>query len=650
MTGSQISLFALAVSISLFGYPMLRKQTRRVMLLIDIVVHAALLFVVSERLVSTAAVIGIYVAVRAGALIAVMAASRRFEPVEPWRFAILAGAVYLSLIPHVSQWPMDGDEPYYVLVAHSLGTDFDLDLTNQYAASEALVGRRLGPQKGDPTGEEGELYSRHEPFLPLLMAPFVLASSQFGPIVFMSIIAALLTFSVGRLLEEEEVSVRSRMIALGFFSFGPAVIFFANRVWPELPATLCLVEALRSFRDRRHVRLSLFALPLALLKLRYLAIVAPLFLLYALRESRESAAHPTHRRRIWIFFAAALLVVLLPMAVLWLTTGDPTSVHTAESFKPGELRRYWLGLSGLVVDAQAGLIFQAPFLAVGLFGLLSRHVRESALLRVGLIALLPYVLLLLPRAEWHGGWSPPLRYVVVLTPLLLLAAARVIDPRRRLLFDLTAIAACVTAVIVAHGIGSPHRLFHIANGESVFGEWLSGATHADYSRLLPSAIRENTAVRVAVVLIVLAVLLVVIARRRGVRFSSYGSAPAIVLLALFLFLSAGRRPGAVVHFEDAHVQHSGGALFPEQWTSERFLYDGGWVVSPGARLTFRLRQGRATLRYHADALTVLDWNGKEIVLPPATGWHEVSFPHETSALVQLQCRLGAATLEHVETR
>ena len=43
--------------------------------------------------------------------------------------------------------------------------------------------------------------------------------------------------------------------------------------------------------------------------------------------------------------------------------------------------------------------------------------------RLGMSASLLYILYLIPRSEWHGGWSPPLRYIVVLMPILALGAA-----------------------------------------------------------------------------------------------------------------------------------------------------------------------------------------------------------------------------------
>src|SRR5688500_15072369 len=84
------------------------------------------------------------------------------------RAAILAILVYSLLIPAMQRVPIDGDEPFYLLVTESIVGDFDLDLANQYRDLSSTASGRLDlkPQPGDPVGANGEQYSRHEPLLP----------------------------------------------------------------------------------------------------------------------------------------------------------------------------------------------------------------------------------------------------------------------------------------------------------------------------------------------------------------------------------------------------------------------------------------------------------------------------------------------------
>ena len=89
------------------------------------------------------------------------------------RAFVIAAIGYAVMIPLQLRTPIDGDEPYYLLMTESLVRDHDLDLTNQYRElAHSDIGRPdLVPQPGDPRGPHGEQYSRHEPFLPILMMP-----------------------------------------------------------------------------------------------------------------------------------------------------------------------------------------------------------------------------------------------------------------------------------------------------------------------------------------------------------------------------------------------------------------------------------------------------------------------------------------------
>src|SRR5258708_3811624 len=86
---------------------------------------------------------------------------------------VIAAIGYAVMIPTQLRTPIDGDEPYYMLMTESLVRDHDLDLANQYRdLAHSDIGRLdLVPQPGDPRGPHGEQYSRHEPFLPILLTP-----------------------------------------------------------------------------------------------------------------------------------------------------------------------------------------------------------------------------------------------------------------------------------------------------------------------------------------------------------------------------------------------------------------------------------------------------------------------------------------------
>jgi len=162
-----------------------------------------------------------------------------------------------------------------------------------------------------------------------------------------------------------------------------------------------------------------------------------------------------------------------------------------------------------VLDGAAGIVFQAPLYALAILAL-PRWRSMPGAFRLGMSASLLYVIYLIPRSEWHGGWSPPLRYVVVLMPILALGAAVMWE---RIAAGTRSVIALWTLMLVIHGATFPWRLFHLATGENFIGESLSTTWHSDFSRLMPSFIRPNTAAIVGSVVLTIAMGVTVILSR-----------------------------------------------------------------------------------------------------------------------------------------
>ena len=253
--------------------------------------------------------------------------------------------------------------------------------------------------------------------------------------------------------------------------------------------------------------------------------------------------------------------------------------------------------------------------------------------------------LLVPRDEWHGGWAPPLRYVTVFMPLF--AAGAALLARRAA--GWIAPVGVASLVLVVHGLAWPWRLFHIANGESIAGEWLSMRWGADFSRLLPSFIRPNTAALVAATLLILGIVLMMIPPRLrvGARMPEFAW-PLIVAAAVVIGIAAGMRPGNVVHFEDAHVERLGGELHPYLHQVGRFAYTGGWTMRAGDAVRFRMTPGDALLHAKSDRGARIDAGGAEQVIPATEGAFaplRVAIPRDR---VEIRVLEGELTLDRIE--
>lgn len=532
------------------------------------------------------------------------------------RAALIAAIVYALGVPAMLRTPIDGDEPWYLLATHSVVHDFDLDLANQYAArTGAQWGRPdLVPLFGDPVGDDGEQYSRHEPFLALLMVPGYAIAGLHGALATIALFGVLLVRSTVRWMEDEGISESAIRGVFPFFALAPPVLFYATRIWPEVPAAFFFVEALRGVREQRVKRWIPALFGLVLLKLRFVLVAVGIVV--------------AARRKL------ALAILAVPLVVVFIVTGDPTNVHTWRELIPMNPMNYVVGFCGLLVDGMSGLLFQAPFYLFVLVALI--HWREMPRsFRVGLLSSLLYVFYLVPRAEWFGGWAPPLRYLVFLMPVLALGIASVWEkvPRGTL-----AVVSAWTIGLVIHGVAYPWRLFHEFTGENAVGGWLSERYAADWSRLFPSFVRLNDAAWWGL----LALLLFVIRAKREV----------IVACALGLALAfhVAQNPGRTVHFEDAHVFHDGGKVYPDAYTLLRSTYRGGWVLEPNQSASFLAREGTHTLHFITGLGATFELAGNAYSVGPDERYQAITVRIPKSGRTTLKVLSGAINVDRMDAR
>jgi hypothetical protein len=592
-------------------------------------VAAALILAIAGRVVPpldrylAAAIAGATLVV----IVSIAVASGRHVRWSANRAALAALLVYLCVIPAMMRTPIDGDEPYYLLVTDSLLHDHDLDLRNQYQESVRIAGRALEPQPSDPVGSHGEQYSRQEPFLAILLLPGYAAFGLAGALATIALFAALAIRSIIRLLEDEGIDDATIRAIFPFVAFGSPLLFYATRIWPEVPAAFAFTEVLRGFRQRRARRWVAALFALVLLKLRFV-LLAVMIALRSLAQRRRGAGAP-------LLIAIAIALAIL---IVWLISGSLINVHSWEELKQFDVRDYLRGIFGLLLDGNSGLLFQAPFYVLGIFAL-ARWRSTAEAFRLGWFFAALYLFLLVPRSEWHGGWSPPLRYITFFMPVLALGAASI---WHRVAAPVVAIMAAWTIGVTIHGVAFPWRLFHIANGESPAGEWLSAAMHADFSRLFPSFIRPNLAAIVASALLLIALLLF---SRDLLRIPSVAILP-MTALVLFVAFRAGSSPAKSVELEDAHVTHQGGELYPPMYTVARFNYRGGWILHAGQSMSFLARGGRCELEYMAPAPAVIQIGTVAYPLDASpTRYRTVAVDVPANGRVELKCLSGTINLD-----
>ncbi len=539
--------------------------------------------------------------------------------------ALIATIVY-ALTLSATSWKVDGDEPFYLLITESIVHDADLDLANQYREIKQTASGRvdLKPQADDPTGPSGERYSRYEPFLSLLMAPGYAVGGLHGALAVIALFGVLLVRSTIRWMEDEGVPDESVRAVFPFFAFAPPVLFYATRMWPEVPAAFFFVEAIRGVRAQRAKRWVPALFGLVMLKLRFVLVAIGLI----------AAGLRVRRSRLLI----ALGILAVPLFAVWMLTGSATNVHRLSELLPMHPMSYVRGFFGLLVDGMGGIAFQAPFYLFGLAALI-RWQETPRGFRLGILASLLYILFLLPRQESFGSYGPPLRYLVFLMPVLALGAAAIWE---RIPRGAIAIVATGTIGLVIHGVAYPWRLFHEANGENAAGEWLSQMYDADFSRLFPSFVRMNDAAWIGAAVVVA----ILVWLSRGWQDTSITI--AIAALAIAAGFHFGRQPGSRVNFEDAHVTRDGGHLEPKAGTPNRAAYRGGWVLQEGQSLTFLARAGT----HHLQAITglgaTIEVGGHAYRIEPSLAHRTIRVTIPEDGPVTLRCISGAVNLDRME--
>lgn len=413
-----------------------------------------------------------------------------------------------------------GDEPHYLLMAHSLLTDGDLDLSNEFdtRAYRAFYGGTLQAHTS-PASPAGTLYAVHAPGLALLIAPAYALGGHAGVQLWMAALAALTTALVHRLVRD--VTGRADVAGLTWLllTCAPPLPNYAVSTYPETPAALATaIFLLATRRDSRWPVLLASAVAAAALpwlhpKFLPLALLG-LTLVIVRRGPRLGRAVA------WALFALALGGLLGLFHALY-GSATLSAAYGPRFDADVSLARVPWGLTALFFDRQFGLLLVAPAWFLAVPGAL--HLARTRLGDCGRALLLAAMVLGVGAAfsMWWGGACPPARFTVPALPAMALLAAGAIRQRRALA---AALASAGLAVVVL-AAETPRALHNRADGESALLRFLAPAL--DLDRWLPSFVLGSPH---ALVLSASLLAWALLSWRRGLRMA-LASAPGYVLLA-----------------------------------------------------------------------------------------------------------------------
>jgi hypothetical protein len=405
---------------------------------------------------------------------------------------LVAFAVYFAAEDHMGQLTV-GDEPHYVLEAHSLAEDGDRDLADEYRDralwSKFFTFPVLSPdlQAFDYTGHG--LISVHNIGLPALVAPAAALSDKVRPIrIELVLIAAFAAAMLLGLLRDLRLAGPVwTAVVWAFVAFSAPLTMFAGEVYPEVAAAALMLvgvrAALRGPASRGWLAAgSLAAAAMPWLHVRFTLLAVGIVAAIALR------CWPARRDTGWGPVALAVAPLLVSLAVMAIAFqawyGSPLlnaqyGGPVPEGFASHTDRRFLYGVGlGQLLSPEFGLLPVTPvaILALAAIPLTWRRYGWWGAYATAVAAAYAAVCF-----TGNTGTAFPARFLVVLLPLaavpLLVAVADA--PVVRPVLVLLGLAGFAFAL---DGVYHPGEWYNLNDG--LIDTPLGRRTHAAWPRML----------------------------------------------------------------------------------------------------------------------------------------------------------------------
>jgi hypothetical protein len=510
------------------------------------------------------------------------AAKERFLALDPKRklplLFLTALLVYngASIILSSEGITFSGDEPHYILNAHSLLRDGDLDLANNYDGADytaymppAVV---LRPHTV-PGAAPGSRYSFHSPGLSFYLLPFYALGGGWGRGALILLLRFAMTI-LGALFGLQIYLYARREwgregLALGLWAltaFTTPVFFYSLHVYPEIVVALFSLTVFRLFRFSERLTagkllLCGFLLPafVWLHALKYVFILIPIFLYCLwtlarrktpLRDWAVFLAVPVLMAGLYLAFSYKLYGSINPTAVSW--QGAMDGKQTA-----GFLRQLWSGipfryrletLAGYFLDQRDGLLLYAPiyfFAFLGFFRMVKSHAKQAWLI-LGIAA--PYALVSAFLTQ-RTGYAPQARpLVAAIWALAVFLGAYLASERKKIFTGLFCGAAGWSLLATWLLLRNPLALYQettagaTERGGDLF--YLLSNLHHSLPRLLPSFLKVEdwhwtpNFVWPAAMLALVVLYLLIRGRAKRMPFSGHLGLTMAVLALFFAWFTA----------------------------------------------------------------------------------------------------------------
>ena len=381
------------------------------------------------------------------------------------------------------QFTPAGDEPHYLLAAHSLVVDHDLKVSNNYEQADYLA-YYAGPLRPHyaPPARDGSLYSGHAPGLPVLIAPALAIGGYRAVVLWVAAISAVGTLFVWKAAHALTSDVTAAWVAWAAAALTAPVILESTLIYPDAVAGTVLSAGMLamltagslSIHGAAALGVGIGLLPW--LHTRFAPVAGVLAVAVARRLMRTHGG--------WRRWSPALVGVVLPIiasVTAWFLTDsygafNPMAAYGGQT--PLQAERVVSGLIGLIADQEFGLIVNAPVHLLWIGGALALARHHKRLLVELAILGGPYVLVVAAWPVWFGG-STPARFLAPLVfPLAVMVAP--LWSRQDNFGRCVSIALLVVSVLIGCtlGFGATGTLaYNSGSGRAGWLDWVAPAVN-----------------------------------------------------------------------------------------------------------------------------------------------------------------------------
>lgn len=376
-----------------------------------------------------------------------------------------------------------GDEPYYLLAAKSLITDYDLDISNNYSAGQwkSFMPAGYSLLIWPSPRPDGRIYMDERIlFIAFLAIPYLLGGFL-GTSLFMVLLSSVLIFLIYRyMLNAGFESARSFWVSL-LIAGTPPMLNMSSRVYHNVLGAVLILSAFlflnyKSGTTAAALITAVIILALPWVHIIYIAFSLTLFFLFFVFYRQR-------KRLLGIF----LLLGILDAAVFFVYRAHiragiaDIAVISQYQLTPHIYR----SLLALLFDQESGLFFVAPVYIFFLIGFVSTLVidRSIKLLTRIIFAISGYLIVQGSLPAFGGGYGAG-RLLIQILPFMAIFLRRCFEKNRfnPLVYALSIISIFIGYVMIA----VPWLAVNYETGSNIFLKQFSAIYPLDISKYLPS--------------------------------------------------------------------------------------------------------------------------------------------------------------------